>query len=234
MIVNQRPRSLGLSDVTCRASSRLVTSRRARSQLRCSVCVRAATFAYRPPPFEPEEVPDVKADLQLYDVEANEEVDVVVAGAGPAGIATAARISTQGLRVVLIDPQPLQHWPNNYGVWSDEFEAMGLNDCFEREWSKANVWLGEHDERCGTLFQCIATQQAKAHHRYARDVMSSSQTILRVRCLCAFAKARSSTQLVYRACSRLAASFCATLCQALTCTNLQAGFSAVRTREWTA
>lgn len=106
-----------------------------------------AAFTYKPPPFEPEEVPVVEVELPKYDAVSNAEVDVVIAGAGPAGIATAARISSQGLTVVVVDPNPLQHWPNNYGVWSDEFEAMGLQDCFEREWSRANVWLGDKDER---------------------------------------------------------------------------------------
>ena len=93
-------------------------------------------------------MPDLGLDIPKYDAEKNEQVDVVIAGAGPAGIATAARISSQGLRVVVVDPAPLAHWPNNYGVWVDEFRAMGLDDCFEKEWSRANVWLGENDERC--------------------------------------------------------------------------------------
>ena len=36
-----------------------------------------------------------------------------------------------------MDPNPLAHWPNNYGVWCDEFEALGLDDCFEYKWDKA-------------------------------------------------------------------------------------------------
>ena len=46
-----------------------------------------------------------------------------------------------------MDPDPLGGWPNNYGVWVDEFEAMGHGDCFEYVWSKANVWLGENKEK---------------------------------------------------------------------------------------
>lgn len=104
-------------------------------------------FSYTPPPFVPESPPCLEIDVPRYDAAKNKTVDVVVAGAGPAGVATAARISSQGLSVVLVDPAPLQHWPNNYGVWCDEFEAMGLEDCFERVWSKANVWIRDGDER---------------------------------------------------------------------------------------
>ena len=41
----------------------------------------------------------------------------------------------------VVDPAPLSSWPNNYGVWVDEFEAMGLADCLERVWPKAQVFL---------------------------------------------------------------------------------------------
>jgi hypothetical protein len=108
---------------------------------------RSSGFKYTPPVFVPEEPPQLDMDLPRYSVEEGKHVDVAIAGAGPAGMATAARIAAQGLSVVVVDPKPLQHWPNNYGVWCDEFEAMGLQDCFEREWSRANVWLGDKDER---------------------------------------------------------------------------------------
>lgn len=72
---------------------------------------------------------------------------MVIAGAGPAGVALAARVSKSGFRVCVIDPDPLSAWPNNYGVWIDEFEALGHGDCFEYTWSKANVFLGEEKDK---------------------------------------------------------------------------------------
>lgn len=112
-----------------------------------SVSKRSFGFAYTPPPFMPESPPRLDVDLPKYDGVECPHIDVAIAGAGPAGVATAARIASQGLSVLIVDPSPLQHWPNNYGVWCDEFEAMGLDDCFERVWTKANVWVGEGDER---------------------------------------------------------------------------------------
>jgi hypothetical protein len=47
----------------------------------------------------------------------------------------------QGYKVAIVDPEPLGIWPNNYGVWVDEFQAMGLEDCLEVIWPKAKVWL---------------------------------------------------------------------------------------------
>lgn len=43
-------------------------------------------------------------------------------------------------------------WVNNYGVWCDEFEAMGLEDCFKVVWPKAVVHLNNQDDgiRCAT------------------------------------------------------------------------------------
>ena len=52
--------------------------------------------------------------------------------------------------MVVVDPAPLAPWPNNYGVWVDEFDAMGLGDCLEVVWPQANVFLdsGPKDEKC--------------------------------------------------------------------------------------
>lgn len=135
-----------------------VTQIRGPHASRC-VAVRVATltpkrssgFKYTPPPFEPEVPPALGVELPRYNSKDSPPVDVAIAGAGPAGIATAARIAKAGLSVVVVDPAPLQHWPNNYGVWCDEFEVMGLGDCFEHEWKIANVWLGDDDERYANL-----------------------------------------------------------------------------------
>jgi len=79
--------------------------------------------------------------LRQHDLQKTPYVDLVVAGAGPAGAAVAARVAEAGYTVCVVDPLPLGVWPNNYGVWVDEFEAMGLEDCLEVIWPKAKVWL---------------------------------------------------------------------------------------------
>ena len=49
-----------------------------------------------------------------------------------------------GFSVCVVDPEPLAPWINNYGVWVDEFQAMGLEDCLHVVWPKAkgkvSVW----------------------------------------------------------------------------------------------
>jgi lycopene beta-cyclase len=93
-------------------------------------------YSYRDPAPWPKDIP-----LQQHDAQKQPYVDLVVAGGGPSGIAVAARVARQGFKVVVIDPEPLGIWPNNYGVWVDEFDAMGLKDCLEVVWPKAKVWL---------------------------------------------------------------------------------------------
>lgn len=79
--------------------------------------------------------------LAQHDPVRNPHVDLVIAGSGPSGLAVGERVAKAGYKVCIIDPAPLGIWPNNYGVWVDEFEAMGLGDCLEVIWPKAKVFL---------------------------------------------------------------------------------------------
>ncbi|XVE90354.1 hypothetical protein DITRI_Ditri20bG0070700 [Diplodiscus trichospermus] len=62
-----------------------------------------------------------------------------------AGIAQ--RVSQAGLSVCSIDPSPKLIWPNNYGVYVDEFEAMDLLDCFNTTWSDAVVYIDDQKRK---------------------------------------------------------------------------------------
>ncbi|OLP96768.1 Neoxanthin synthase, chloroplastic [Symbiodinium microadriaticum] len=54
-----------------------------------------------------------------------DEVDVAIIGAGPAGTLLAYLLAEQyGKKVSLIDPKADKKWPNNYGVWQAEWEAL--------------------------------------------------------------------------------------------------------------
>ncbi|XP_057457352.1 capsanthin/capsorubin synthase, chromoplastic-like [Lotus japonicus] len=69
--------------------------------------------------------------------------DVIIMGAGPAGIRLAEQVSRYGIKVCCVDPDPLSIWPNNYGVWCDEFESLGLEDCLDKTWAMASVHIDE-------------------------------------------------------------------------------------------
>jgi lycopene beta-cyclase len=61
--------------------------------------------------------------LAAHDLAQEPQVDLVIAGAGPAGVAVASRVAAAGFSVCVVDPSPFAHWPNNYGVWLDEFQV---------------------------------------------------------------------------------------------------------------
>ena len=93
-------------------------------------------------------VPETKKEaldfeLPNFDFSQNKIIDLAVVGGGPAGLAVAQQVSEKGLSVCCIDPSPQIIWPNNYGVWVDEFEAMDLLDCLDTTWSGAQVFI--HD-----------------------------------------------------------------------------------------
>ena len=52
------------------------------------------------------------------------ELDLVVIGCGPAGLALAAESANLGLSVGLVGPD--LPFTNNYGVWEDEFKGINL------------------------------------------------------------------------------------------------------------
>ncbi|KAK4797083.1 hypothetical protein SAY86_029409 [Trapa natans] len=97
-------------------------------------------------------VPETKREnldfeLPVYDPSKGLVVDLAVVGGGPAGLAVAQQVSEAGLSVCSIDPSPKLIWPNNYGVWVDEFEAMDLLDCLDTTWSGAVVFINDHSKK---------------------------------------------------------------------------------------
>jgi hypothetical protein len=56
-------------------------------------------------------------------------------------------VSRNGIEVCCVDPSPLSTWPNNYGVWADEFESLGLVDCLNKTWPMTCHYIDEHKTR---------------------------------------------------------------------------------------
>ncbi|GAQ89563.1 lycopene epsilon cyclase [Klebsormidium nitens] len=66
-------------------------------------------------------------------------LDLIVVGCGPAGMVLAAETAKKGLSVGLIGPDV--PFVNNYGVWVDEFEAIGLRHCLDVIWQDTALYL---------------------------------------------------------------------------------------------
>lgn len=64
--------------------------------------------------------------------------DVLVIGAGPAGLAIAAACAEQGLDVACLSPTGVQPWHNTYGIWYDELPA-DLLPTVGHSWQKVYV-----------------------------------------------------------------------------------------------
>ncbi|CAO2841518.1 unnamed protein product [Amaranthus hypochondriacus] len=71
----------------------------------------------------------------------DELLDMVVIGCGPAGLALAAESAKLGLKVGLVGPD--LPFTNNYGVWEDEFKALGLEGCIEQVWRDTIVYIDD-------------------------------------------------------------------------------------------
>lgn len=86
----------------------------------------------------------VHADLAWLDPAHRPRFDVIVIGAGPAGLRLAEHVAGYGIQVCCVDPSPLSASPNNYGVWVDEFESLGLEDCLDKTWPMACVYIDDY------------------------------------------------------------------------------------------
>lgn len=65
--------------------------------------------------------------------------DVIVAGAGPAGLFLATRLAEAGLHVRCVGIGLDAPWPQHYGMWSDDAADAGLADLTEQVWACPEV-----------------------------------------------------------------------------------------------
>mmetsp|Transcript_19578 Transcript_19578/g.46506 ORF Transcript_19578/g.46506 Transcript_19578/m.46506 type:complete len:691 (-) Transcript_19578:123-2195(-) len=67
--------------------------------------------------------------------------DAAIVGTGPAACAIAEAMAKEGMRVAIVGPIK-GAWPNNYGVWMDEWEELGLpRSCVEYEYKTTRITI---------------------------------------------------------------------------------------------
>jgi lycopene beta-cyclase len=90
------------------------------------------------------------------------DFDALVIGSGPAGTIVAAALAERGVKVGGLTASPLrQVWPNTYGIWRDELEALGLTELLGHCWENCVSYFGKgevnHDRAYG-LFDKVKLQ----------------------------------------------------------------------------
>ncbi len=78
-------------------------------------------------------------------------MQVLVVGCGPAGMLAAAACADAGLEVTVLAPDLHAAWTNRYGVFCDEFEALGLGHVLARRWQEPVVELDAGDGAARSL-----------------------------------------------------------------------------------
>lgn len=72
--------------------------------------------------------------------------EVLVLGGGPAALCIAAALAAEGLTVALLAAHdPRAPWPNTYGIWGEEVDALGLGHLLEHRWSQTLSYFGPGD-----------------------------------------------------------------------------------------
>ncbi|MEN9935601.1 MAG: hypothetical protein RLZZ387_2180 [Chloroflexota bacterium] len=90
--------------------------------------------------------------------------DVLVVGAGPAGLAIAASLCAAGLRVAGLTPaDPGAPWLNTYGIWADELEPLGLAHMLGHRWSDCTTYAGGRELALGRDYGLIDNARLQAH-----------------------------------------------------------------------
>ena len=70
--------------------------------------------------------------------------DVLVLGGGPAALCIASELHQRGVAVEGLAPGPVDApWPNTYGIWIDELNALGLEHLLEHRWSDTVSYFGD-------------------------------------------------------------------------------------------
>jgi len=73
-------------------------------------------------------------------------------GAGPAALCITAELVQQGLNVQAIaSKSPLEPWPNTYGIWASELEALNMQELLKYRWKDTVSFFGDGLSKKGNI-----------------------------------------------------------------------------------
>lgn len=91
-------------------------------------------------------------------------VDVLVIGAGPAGLALAAALCEAGLYVAGVTPaDPALPWLNTYGIWEDELPTPTLAAMLRRRWTDCVAYAAGEEHRLERVYGLLDNSRLQAH-----------------------------------------------------------------------
>lgn len=90
--------------------------------------------------------------------------DVLVIGSGPAGLLMANALVERGLKVEGLSPVAVNEpWPNTYGIWADELEALGMENFLWKRWQKTTAYMGDKTIPLNRDYGLIDREKLQGH-----------------------------------------------------------------------
>lgn len=84
--------------------------------------------------------------------------DLLVLGAGPAGLSVARSAARLGLSVTVAAPRPERRWTNNFGAWADELAGLEDIEAVSHRFPAPAVWLGDRPLRLDRTYVRLDTE----------------------------------------------------------------------------